>query len=170
MKTTKPEFRVRFVSDDDSQFEECNGGSLPLTEDEYAENTYRACPKHPRAGSTVVDASTNPPTVGCAICGETAYADIPYPEYLAYYGNPDAHVYLGCIVEKACQACGHYENAESAWGIGFMIDSREYDAIAIGEWMTPEAATGLPGYAGDVARDLLAEAGHPMPEGEETAS
>lgn len=156
---------VRFVADHDAVFEECNGESRPLTAKEYKENSYRACPDHPRAGSAVIDTSTNPPTVGCAQCGRTDYRDISYPEYLAYYGNPDRHVYLGCIAEKqiVCPCCDQPIDAEleeeSVWGIDVMDDSPELAAVTLGHNYTAEEALQLPGCLADVARDELSELG-----------
>ena len=147
--------RVRFVLDEDSSFEECNGEARPLTETEYADNQYMACPNHPR--SKVPPARTENGRAWCGEC-QAKYAPIPYAEYLAYYGNPDRHVYLGCIVDRSCPTCGHFDHAASVWGIDFMDDSREMDAISIGDWMDEETASKLPGYAGDVAREQISEA------------
>lgn len=158
MAKRKPVLRVKFTIDESSSFEECNGESRPLTEAEYEGNKYRGCPLHPRAGSKVVNKRTKPPTVGCAVCGNTKYEDIPYAEYLEYYGNPEAHVYLGCIVEKQCQCCQSWTDAGSVWGIDFMIDSPEYNAINVDEWLTAAEARNLPGYAGEVAREQMNEA------------
>lgn len=154
-------YRVKFVYDDDARFEECNGESRPLTVDEYTENPYRACPQHWRAGSRVVTAATKskPAIVGCAVCGNTAYENIPYVEYLAYYGNPELHVYLGCIVERSCACCGLYKTAASVWAIGFMrTDDRAWDAIDVDRWLTEDIAVTLPDYAGEIVRELLDEA------------
>jgi hypothetical protein len=156
--TDTPIYRFRFVHDPGTSFEECNGETRPLTEDEYQENVYRACPNHWRAGSAVIDYSTTPPTVGCAVCGNTEYADIPYDEYLAYYGNPDAHIYLGCEVEKQCPCCSEWSDVDSVWGIDFMQDSPEVKAIdrfGLGEWLTLAEVYALPGYAREVATGLI---------------
>lgn len=153
-------YRVRFVYDHDASFEESNGEPRPLTEEEYAENKYRACPDHMRAALKVVDASTTPPTVGCAECGRTDYVDIPYDEYLAYYGNPDAHVYLGAIVETKCACCDHWhDSGESLWHIDVMEDSDEYESIRVGDPVPAMDAIALPNYLGDVSIVLLSEAG-----------
>lgn len=157
----KPLRRVRFVYDEDARFEECNGELRPLTEEEYAENFYRACPDHMRAGSKAL--SSNPNDRGCAECGRPTadWIQVPYEEYLAYYGNPERHVYLGVEVEVQCPCCKVWgdppaEDLSSVWGIDFMDDAPELDAITIGEWMPAEDAVKLLGYAGDVVRDLLA--------------
>jgi hypothetical protein len=160
---------VRFVYDPDSSFEECNGEARPLTEAEYAENSYRGCPDHPRAGSRVIDASISPNIVGCAVCGRRDYAEISYAEYLAYYGNPEKHVYLGCIVEAQCPCCSAWTaEGSSLWGIDMMTDDPALHRVAIGtlrdrvaqgEWLTPAEALALPGYLAEVARELLGEAG-----------
>lgn len=144
--------RVRFVYDDDHQFEECNGESRPLTEEEYTKNTYRACPDHPRAGSQVIQGL--PQIQGCAVCQRTDYVDVPYEEYLSYYGNPDRHVYLGCIVQVRCSHCDHWGEKSAIFGIDFMDDSPELYAIKVGEWMHAEVAAQLPGYAGEIAREF----------------
>ena len=163
MKTktaTKTAIRVRFVIDQDAQFEECNGEARPLTEEEYAENAYQACPLHPRAGTKVIDigGKGKPQIQGCAICGNTKYEDVPYAEYLAYYGNPDAHVYLRCETQKQCPTCGGWQaTGISLWGIDFMQDSRELNSINVDEWMDEATAATLPGYAGEVAREQINE-------------
>src|SRR4029453_15521147 len=41
MTTDNKTYRVRFVHDDDAEFEECNGQARPLTEAEYAEHSYQ---------------------------------------------------------------------------------------------------------------------------------
>lgn len=157
--TTATIYRVKFEIDEDAQFEECNGEARPLTEDEYAENSYQSCPNHPRAGSKVI--TFGPPQIqGCAVCGNTKYQDIPYDEYRAYYGNPDRHVYLVCLVEKACITCGHFETVESLGHIDLMDDDRSLHAITIGETLTAQAAITLPGYLGEVSREMLEEAGY----------
>jgi hypothetical protein len=142
--------RVRFVLDEEAYFEESNGESRSLTEAEYAENQYMGCPTHPREPG---DGSGT-----CPRCG-LQFAPLSYEEYLAYYGNPDRHVYLGCIVEQVCPTCGESAiHHDAVWGIDFMDDSRELHAITIGQYLTEAEARALPGYAGDVARDLLGAA------------
>lgn len=155
--------RVRYVYDADASFEECNGEARPLTETEYAENSYRHCPDHPRAGTIVINQDppyTSAQIQGCAVCRRpgTAYVDVPYPEYLAYYGNPNRHVYLGCEAQTCCVCCGEWRTTGSVWGIDFMDDSLELRAIDIGEWMTEAQAAALPGYAGEMAREQIDEA------------
>jgi hypothetical protein len=153
--------RVRYVYDEDARFEECNGEARPLTEAEYAENSYRSCPDHPRAGTIVVNEEppyTSAQIQGCAVCRRTDYVDVPYAEYLRYYGDPDRHVYLGCVAEACCACCGSWTVKGSVWGIDLMDDSPELRAITVGEWMTEAAAAALPGYAGDMAREQIAEA------------
>lgn len=145
--------RYRFVSDDEAQFEECNGESRPLTRAEYAENSYRACPDHPRAGTKVI--TFGPPQIqGCAICGNTKYADIPYNEYLRYYGNPERHVYLGLIQETVCPCCNSWKVTDSLWRIDFMDDSAEYRAVQLDRNYTAEKARALPGYLGELVREM----------------
>jgi hypothetical protein len=158
-KAIVPALRVRFVYDEDAQFEECNGEARPLTEGEYTENQYMGCPDHPRAGSIPDPAR---PKTGYGLCARAdcrkPLAPIPYDEYLAYYGNPDAHVYLGCVVEKQCPHCRSWTHAASLWGSDFMDDSRELRAITIDKWMTEAEARALPGYVGELAREELDEA------------
>lgn len=136
--SAKAQFRVRFVIDDDAVFEESNGESRPLTEEEYKGAEYQ------KDG-----------------------ADVPYAEYLEYYGNPDRHVYLGCIVEKACKCCGHFEEVGSLWRIDFMDDAPELRAInpyqKRGQTFSVPDALALPGYLPEVARDVLSEAGYTFP-------
>jgi hypothetical protein len=154
-------YRVKFVIDEQARFEECNGEPRPLTEAEYAENQYRACPKHPR-GSTL-PARTENGRAWCGDCG-TEYADVPYADYLEYQGNPDRHVYLGVIVEKKCKCCGTWTNAASLWHIDFMDDDRAYQQTNLDHWYEPDVAGRLPDYAGEVAREQLEEAGYKFPK------
>lgn len=156
--TNKPiAYRVRFESDADARFEECNGENRPLTREEYRKNEYYACPNHLR-GWKGNDSSA----FGVGICGmcQTQYAPVPYAEYLAYYGNPERHVYLGVIVEQQCGCCQSWTVANSLWNIDFMDDSREFAAVTIARNLTPVEALALPGYAGEVAREQLEDAGY----------
>ncbi len=168
----KAQYRVKFVYDEDAEFEECNGENRPLTEAEYIENQYQACPRHPRAASKVIRKAYTRKTpngakhvraiVGCTVCGETTYENVPYVEYLAYYGNPARHVYLGCIVERQTSCtCGEHvawETAGSLWWIDFMDDDQAYLSLDINTWYTPAEAAKLAGYAGTVALGVLGEA------------
>jgi len=87
---------------------------LPGTEEEYAE-------------APISDTSVTP------------HREIPYDEYCDYYGNPDRHVVLGAILEKAipaCACCGHKARVEtvgSVWGIDVMDDDPALTQINIGE-------------------------------------
>ena len=146
-------YRIKFVIDEDASFEECNGEPRPLTRAEYAENVYRACPKHPR--------SKLPPQRvdgGRAWCGECGaeYVDIPYDEYLAYYGNPDRHVYLGAIVEKQCGECKTWTQTASLWRIDVMDDDPAYLRTPLDTWMPIDAP--LEGYFAQVRDELYDEA------------
>lgn len=164
-KDTK--YRVAFVKDRDAKFEECNGQRRPLTETEYAENQYRGCPDHMRAGSKVVDASVSPNIVVCAECGRDSkeWIDIPYAEYRAYHGNPTMHRYIGTIVESQ-EGIGDWTVVASVWGSDFMRDDPALKAVTITEaervdlhYYTVEQALALPGYFADLAREELIEAG-----------
>jgi hypothetical protein len=156
------------VIDPEASFEESNGESRPLTEAEYAGNEYRACPDHPRAGTQVLDigGEGRPQLQGCAVCKRTDYQDVPYAEYLRYYGDPERHVYLGAIVEKRCSCCGLWKSVESLWHIDMMDDDRGLQQVTVGElgskqareYLTPEQATALDGYLGELSRELLEEA------------
>lgn len=152
-------YRVKIVRDTDARFEECNGEARPLTEDEYRENSYRACPKHRRAGTKVL--SFGPPQVqGCAVCGNPYYEDIDYAEYRAYYGNPRMHVYLGVIVESLTLPVGNWTVADSLWGIDVMSDSPEAKQQHRNKWFSPAEALTLPGYLARVCTEVLQEAGY----------
>lgn len=132
MKNPKPiAYRVKFVRDDDSQFEESNGEARPFTEAEYKGNEYQKDGK-----------------------------DVSYADYRAYYGNPDRHVYLGAIVEKQCACCQSWTVAGSLWRLDFMDDSIECQTVSLDRYMAPIDALKLPGYLAEVARELLAEAGY----------
>lgn len=159
MPKPKPLYRVRFTLDD-HQFEECNGEARPLTEEEYAENAYRACPDHMRAGTQVLDlgGKGKPQIQGCAVCKRTDYVDIPYAEYLAYYGNPDRHVYLFAEVEKQCRCCKSWTDTDAnLGGIDLMDDSPEIRANRTDEWIEGDEIAKLPGYLREVAEELIAE-------------
>lgn len=148
--------RVKFVYDHDATFEECNGESRPLTEVEYAENQYYGCPDHPRGfrGSKGSD-TTVPgyPGKGLCACGKV-YAPIPYAEYLAYYGNPEMHTYLGYVVQDQCKCCGEWKTTDSLWNIDFMIDAPELSAITFDTWISMRDALKLPGYLGDLMKEI----------------
>ena len=137
--------RYRVDYDPDYQFEECNGKARPLTAEEYAENVYRACPDHPRAGTKVI--ALGPPQVqGCEICGRTDYADIPYEEYLAYYGNPDRHVGLFIEREDQCPCCLQWAPGGTLSGIDMMdTDNWETGTFTLEQ---------LHGYLRECAEDL----------------
>lgn len=127
----KPLYRVRFVIDEGAEFEECNGARRPLTEEEYRGNEYQ---KNSR--------------------------DVSYIEYRRYYGNPDRHVYLGCIVERQCSECGTWHQRASLWSIDFMDDSPELRAVNIDHNYSAEEAITLPGYLAEVAKEMITEAGN----------
>ena len=132
MATTEtPEYRVRFVIDQDARFEECNGESRPLTEVEYAEDYY-----NDKNGQRV-----------------------DYAEYLRYYGNPDRHIYVGAIIDRKCPCCNQWEkNVESLWGIDLMDDSPEVEAID--RTYFTATIDSIPGYLREIATELLQEAGY----------
>lgn len=129
-------YRVRFITDPDAHFEECNGRRGPLTEEEYKEFEYMKDD------------------------GKGGRTTIPYTEYLAYYGNPARHVYLMCLYQVGCTCCGHWEPERHYLGwIDNMDDSPEL--AHRGKWLTPEylemhAAT--LGYLYTVATEALEEA------------
>lgn len=152
---TEPIIEVRFSYDQDAVFEECNGGSGPLSEAEYAENQYMACPDHPR-GDKAGDRVENG-RAWCAHCGKQ-YAPVPYAEYLAYYGNPEMHVYLGVEASYRCPGCSQRVKIGGLWNIDFMQDSRELFAIDVGKWISVDKARALPGYAREVAEEQIQEA------------
>lgn len=175
-------YRVKFVYDDDATFEESNGEARPMTEEEYKGAEYYACPIHTRGDKSAdthvngvgtcmrpiaqsdEDTANARPGHTPAVCGRQ-YAPIPYDEYLAYYGNPERHVYLACIVEKQCHCCGKWTVGSSLWRIDFMDDNREYLETHLDHWYTPEDAVALPGYAGSVAGEVLSEAGYKAKKG-----
>jgi hypothetical protein len=126
------EYRIRFVNDDTTVFEECNGESRPLTEAEYAENQYM------KDGQP-----------------------IPYDDYLAYYGNPERHVYLQSEVQKKCRCCGQWETVGGTGCIDFMDDAPELSATD--QWIPADRAADLPGYLREIALEDLSEAGWRIP-------
>lgn len=150
-------YRIKFTTDLDARFEECNGESRPLTEEEYRGNEYHACPKHPR--TKVPPKETRNGIAWCGECG-TRWCAVPYEEYRKYQGNPNRHVYLLCIVQRQCKCCQSWLTHASLGGIDLMDDSPEYRVVPLDRWMEP--ATGVPfpadwGYLAEVAQELLAE-------------
>lgn len=141
---------IRFTIDTDAQFEESNGEARPLTAAEYAGNEYRACPNHPR-GPKDHDRVENG-RAWCAQCG-TEYTDVPYTEYLAYYGNPDRHLYIGIESAYDCACCHSRVSADSLWNIDLMDDSTEARALVLDRWMPADQAIALPGYLGELATE-----------------
>lgn len=111
--------RYKVQYDEDKQFEEYNGESRPLTASEYQENPY--------------------------IRNDGL---VSYLEYIAYYGNPARHVYLGITREDQCPHCHTWYTGDSLWGIDVMDDSQE--AQCIGTFVFAN----LLGYLKDVAADL----------------
>lgn len=107
-------YRVRFALDDLASFEECNGESRPLTEAEYAENQYMR----------LVDAAG--PADGPRV-------PVTYAEYLAYYGNPDRHVYVQLIVQRQCNACDSWSTVGSLGSIDLMDDDPALREVEIGD-------------------------------------
>lgn len=130
MTQTISGYRVRFVIDDTARFEEYNGKSRPLTEDEYKGQEYR------KDGQ-----------------------DVPYAEYRRYYGNPDRHVYLGCELQKECTCCGTFKTVESLWNIDCMDDNPEFQHVQLRHWYSlGEVLDDVKlGYLREVARDLAAD-------------
>ena len=92
--TTQTRFRVKY--DDYYQFEECDGGPMPMPEEAYEGNEYH------KDGVIV-----------------------PYVEYLKYYGNPDRHVVLSITREDRCLCCGSWVQGDSLYGIDFMDDDKD---------------------------------------------
>lgn len=134
--------------DIDARFEECNGEPRPLTAEEYKGNEYRACPDHMRAGTKVI--SFGPPQIqGCKTCENTNYVDIPYEEYLAYYGNPNRHVFLYIQRQDRCPYCGDWHDGDALYGIDFM-DS-DIEAHTRGRFTLEQLPTGLKEIATDLA-------------------
>lgn len=120
--------RYRFTIDPDGTFEESNGEPRPLTPDEYAGNQYM------RDG-----------------------VPVPYEEYRAYYGNPDRHIYLGLIEETRCPCCGGWKETNSLWRIDMMDDDPVLTAITLDKRLDSATASALPGYAGELVRDMQQE-------------
>lgn len=147
--------RVRFVLDEDAQFEECNGESRPLTADEYAGNEYMGCPVHPRGFDGDKSADTTAEGQlgqGVCKCGRL-YEPIPYTEYLAYYGNPDRHVYFGYEVQEQCSCCQAWQIIDSLWNIDMMDNSPELKTIKRGVWYDLNAPE-ITGYFRTLVNDI----------------
>jgi hypothetical protein len=126
---TMTNYRIRFIEDPDAQFEECNGESRPLTAEEYADNEYM------KDGLPV-----------------------SYASYLAYYGNPDRHVYLMSEVQKQCECCKHWQTVGGTGHIDFMDDSLEIRYTDT--WYSPDQITDKMGYLQEIALQDLEEARH----------
>lgn len=82
---------------------------------------------------------------------ETEYAD-----YLAYYGNPDRHVYLGAVVEECCDRCGQWAVVASLWNIDLMDDDPAYLQTPLDTWIPLDAP--LTGYLAQIRDELRDEA------------
>jgi len=134
------------VYDNDHTLEGCDGKPLPESPAVYAQNIARVPVGYPEVRPS---ADTSIP-----------YRDMTYEEYLAYYGDPDRHVVLGCQVEKECPCCGKWDHVQSLWGIDFMDDGEEWAAVTVDRTLTPDEALKLPGYLAEVAGELLHEAGY----------
>lgn len=156
---TNVNLRIRFVIDPDASFEECNGKGQPLTREEYErEGYYMACPIHPRDGVT-----TEGTTLGKTVCNTCAHEAerVPYKEYLAYYGNPERHVYLMAEVQRQCDACGAWHAAGGTGWIDFMDDSPEAQLAPESRWYTPAELQAIPGYLREIAEQDFGEAASP---------
>lgn len=127
-------YRVRFTLDPDATFEECNGSGEPLSEEAYAQNPYMEDGK-----------------------------PASYARYLAYWGNPDRHVYLQCEVEARCACCGAWEYVSGTGGIDFMDDSPEGNQTDV--YFTPDQilTDRHLGYLREVALEDLTKAGWNAP-------
>ena len=134
-------YRVRFEYDPDAHFEESNGERRPLTASEYIGNEYM----HPD------------------------HTPIPYDEYRRYYGNPERHVYLMCVVEKQCSCCQRWSVANSLGYIDVMDDDPVLARLPLGKPLTPDAVLTMGGYLTDIARDCLDDAGYAVPQLEKGA-
>lgn len=157
-------YRVAFVWDSDASFEESNGESRPMTEAEYAGNEFYGCPDHPRA-ATRAKSPTEQGIGICTVCGKRS-EPIPYAEYLAYYGNPEMHVYIGTIIETQ-SGIGDWTVAESMWRSDLMTDDPALHKVHVTDdepkhlhYYDPATARKLPGYFGELAREMLSEAGY----------
>lgn len=138
--TARPDtYRIRFVIDPDARFEECNGESRPLTEEEYAEYQYMHDGK-----------------------------PVPYLDYLSYQGNPDRHVYMGAVLDHRCHGCGVWHHVDSLWRIDFMDDSPEVAVLTqhatIGGfagtlcsqyYSLPAELDAIPGYLREITKEML---------------
>jgi hypothetical protein len=117
-------YRLRYAIDDLASFEECNGEGRPLTEAEYAENQYMRL-------------------VDPAGASDGPRVPVTYAEYLAYYGNPDRHVYVELQVQQQCNACDGWHTVGSLGNIDLMDDDPALREVEIGEssrrgkWYTP---------------------------------
>lgn len=116
--------RTRYVVgyDDDYRFEEADGGPMPATEERYD-----AIGHYQKDGR-----------------------DVPYAEYLQYYGNPDRHVVLFVRRENRCPHCGAWQPGDAVYGLDFMDD--DHDAPLSGTYRLDE----LKGYMREVAEGLSA--------------
>ena len=128
--------RYRVEYDHDYRPESPVGGPLPESAEDYANNPIMR----------LVDPTGDPG-------GPRRPAT--YAEYCAYEGNPDRHVVCAVLVDRQCPTCGGWKKgAASLWGIDFMDDSPEVDAIGGPPVDSPDA---LPGYLAEVARELRDE-------------
>lgn len=89
---------TRFVIEYDRnyEFEECDGGTMPMTPERYKGHEYQ------KDG-----------------------ANVPYDEYVKYLGNPDRHVVFGVIREDKCPCCESWVRGGSIWGVDCMDNDPE---------------------------------------------
>lgn len=145
--------RYRVGTDLDFQLDECDGGAMPMSPERYKGNECRACPQHPRAGTKVLDlGGDGRPQAGCAVCGNTEYAPVPYEEYVAYYGNPERHIGLFVVREDQCPCCQSWVEGGALYGIDVMDDNPE--AAFTGDGHDTYTREELPGYLQEVADEL----------------
>ncbi len=89
-------------------------------------------------------------------------SEMPYADYCAYYGDPERHIGAAVVVDRMRPEDRDWVRVTGLYDIDLMDDSPEASEVPVGghttRWYYPDR---LPvGYLGEVARELLQEAGY----------
>lgn len=130
--------RMKFEDDLDYEHETPSGAPLPGSKKDYDESPIME----------LIDPKDDPET--------GARRPVPYHEYVKYWGNPERHRAVIAILERQCAECHTWHVLETLGGIDLMDDHAE--CRAIGRMYTgPQEFAAIPGYLGDVARELISD-------------
>ena len=128
-------YRIGVFQDEDFVPTGCHGKPLPEPPEVYAQSPY------------------------CWADG----SEMSYAYYLQRYGDPRQHIGAAVVVERLRPEDRDWEEITALHGVDLMDDTPEADVVPVGEygevrWYYPDSLP--PGYLGEVARELLREAGY----------